>query len=326
MTASALDWYAARAAGIVAYVLLTGVVLVGVTLAGKVQVPRWPKFAVTDVHRFGSLLVGAFLSIHVLTIAIDSYTPFSLTQLLVPLTSSYRPAWVAVGIVAAELLVALAVANKLRSRLPYRLWRRLHYLTFLVWAGATAHALGAGTDTRTVWLLPLYLACVSSVFAALAWRLTRSRVTDLTLRRLAGAAALAGVALVAGLAAAPHGSSARAPSTTSPRAISESFRGSISQQAGASGVLVSIAAHGTGRRPVLLRLDLVSLDGQSIADTALQFKDMKSGSLCRGTVTSFQATRFSGTCSFPGGSIRTLSASWQMTADRQLAGTLDLHA
>ena len=144
MTHGAVDWYAARAAGVVAYVLLTGVVLVGVTIAGKLRMKTWPKFAVTDLHRFGSLLVGVFVGLHVLTIALDTYTPFSLTQLAVPFTSSYRPVWVALGIVSAELLIAVAVTNALRGRIPYRWWRRAHFATFLVWAGATVHGIGAG--------------------------------------------------------------------------------------------------------------------------------------------------------------------------------------
>jgi methionine sulfoxide reductase heme-binding subunit len=120
VTTAPIDWYAARAAGIVAYLLLTAVVLVGLTLAGRVQLPGWPKFAVTDVHRFGGLLVGVFLSVHVATVALDSYTRFSLTQLIVPLTSTYRPLWTALGIVGAELLVAIGIANALRRRIPYR--------------------------------------------------------------------------------------------------------------------------------------------------------------------------------------------------------------
>ena len=109
VTTLPIDWYTARAAGIVAYLLLTAVVLVGLTLAGRLTVPGWPKFAVTDVHRFGGLLVGTFVSLHVLTIAMDNYTPFSLTELLVPFTAHYRPLWTGLGIVGAELLVALAM-------------------------------------------------------------------------------------------------------------------------------------------------------------------------------------------------------------------------
>src|ERR1700690_2222270 len=143
MTHGAVDWYAARAAGVIAYVLLTGVVLVGLTLSGRLKMKTWPKFAVTDLHRFGSLLVGVFVGLHVLTIGLDTYTPFSLTQLVVPFASSYRPVWVALGIVSTELLLAVAVTNVLRTRIPYSWWRRAHYATFAVWAGATVHGIGA---------------------------------------------------------------------------------------------------------------------------------------------------------------------------------------
>ena len=77
LTSNPVDWYAARAAGITAYLLLSGVVLVGVTMGAKKTFPRWPRFAVEDVHRFGGLLVGAFVSIHVVAIAIDGSAPGS---------------------------------------------------------------------------------------------------------------------------------------------------------------------------------------------------------------------------------------------------------
>jgi methionine sulfoxide reductase heme-binding subunit len=174
-----VDWYAARAAGVVAYLLLTAVVLVGLTLSGRANLGRWPKFVVTELHRFGSLLVGVFVGIHVLAIALDSYTPFSVAQLVVPFTSAYRPFWVALGIVSAELLVAVAVTNALKSRISYRLWRRAHFATFLVWGGATLHGLGAGTDSGSMWLAALYAVCVGFVSGALAWRIARSRAAIL---------------------------------------------------------------------------------------------------------------------------------------------------
>lgn len=95
LTSNPVDWYAARAAGIVAYVLLTVVVSIGISLAGRApgrgRRRRWPMCAVEDVHRAGGLLVGVFIAIHVLTIAIDSFLPFSVGQLVVPLASAYRP-------------------------------------------------------------------------------------------------------------------------------------------------------------------------------------------------------------------------------------------
>ena len=121
VTSSPVDWYAARAAGIAAYLLLTAVVALGISLAGRAPGRRWrgwPMFAVEDVHRVGGLLVGSFIALHVITIAIDSFLPFSLGQLAIPLTSRYRPMWTALGIVAAELLLALAVTNHYRRRIP----------------------------------------------------------------------------------------------------------------------------------------------------------------------------------------------------------------
>src|SRR5512133_4019846 len=163
LTASPVDWYAARAAGIAAYVVLTLVVAIGLTMSGKARSRRWPKFALEDVHRFGGLLVGFFVALHVLTIAIDSYLPFSPVQLLVPLMSRYRPVWTGLGIVAAELLLALALTNRYRRRIAYRTWRRLHYLNFAVWTAATFHGLGSGTDRTALWLVLLFAASTASI-------------------------------------------------------------------------------------------------------------------------------------------------------------------
>src|SRR5256714_13721435 len=69
LTSSPVDWYAARAAGIVAYLLLSAVVVLGLTLSGRRRLPRWPRFALEDVHRFAGILTGTFVAIHVPTIA-----------------------------------------------------------------------------------------------------------------------------------------------------------------------------------------------------------------------------------------------------------------
>src|SRR5207248_4814134 len=129
---SGIDWYAARAAGVVAYALLTSGVLLGVLLAGRARLPRWPTFAVTDVHRFVALLTGAFVVLHVCMLLVDRYVHTSLVAVLVPGASTYRPFWVALGTVALELLAAVGVSNLLRKRLGQARWRRIHYLSFVV--------------------------------------------------------------------------------------------------------------------------------------------------------------------------------------------------
>ena len=174
---SGIDWYTARAAGVVAYALLTGGVLLGVLLAGRARLPRWPTFAVTDVHRFVALLTGAFVVLHVCMLLVDRYVHTSLVAVLVPGASTYRPFWVALGTVALELLAAVGVSNLLRKRLGQARWRRIHYLTFAVWAAATAHGIGAGTDSGAGWLRLLYVVAIGSVAAAVAWRAGSRRLS-----------------------------------------------------------------------------------------------------------------------------------------------------
>ena len=172
------------------------------------------------MHRFAGLLVGSFVAIHVVTVAIDSWLPFSLSSLVVPFTTRYRPVWVGLGVVAAELLLALAVTNHYRRRLRYATWRRAHYLNFAVWAAASLHGIGSGTDRSSPWLLAIFAVAVSAVWAAIVWRVGR-RSFSAGLIPLAGVAGLATALLVVGLDRARSGSSRtrgtpRASATRSP--------------------------------------------------------------------------------------------------------------
>jgi methionine sulfoxide reductase heme-binding subunit len=163
-------WYTARAGGMLSFALLTASVVLGLTLSGRARLKHWPRFAVEDVHRFAGLLAGAFVGIHVLALLLDSYVPFSLSQILVPGTASYRPLPTALGVVALELLAALAVANRYRKRLSYRFWRRAHYLEFGVWGLALVHGITSGTDSGTGWALAVYALAAGTVAGLVVWR------------------------------------------------------------------------------------------------------------------------------------------------------------
>lgn len=163
-------WYVARAGGVVAYLLLTFTLCIGMGLAGRARVPGFPRVAVNDLHRFAGILTGSFIAIHIGAVLLDSYVHFTVPQVLVPLASGYRSVAVAFGIVAAELLVALAVTNRLRKVLPRRVWRRAHYLNFIVWASATIHGITAGTDNSTMWLMATYVAAIATVGGIACWR------------------------------------------------------------------------------------------------------------------------------------------------------------
>ena len=197
-------WYAARAGGLMAFVLLTLAALAGLLLAGRAQNKRWPRFAVEDVHRYLGLLAGTFIGLHVLVLLVDSYLPFSVAQLVVPGLSSYRPLPTALGVVGAELLLALALTNRFRTRLTYAFWRRAHLLNFAVWALALAHGVTAGADGDTAWALALYAGCGGAVAAATVWRALRARpLPGWALGLWTGTAGLVGAELVAALVLGP---------------------------------------------------------------------------------------------------------------------------
>jgi sulfoxide reductase heme-binding subunit YedZ len=155
-----------------AYLLLSSSVAVGLLLSGRARMRRWPRFALEDVHRFIGFLAGTFIVIHGASLLLDHVVPFSLGQLLVPGTAGYRPLPVALGVVAAELLAALALTNHYRKRLPHGLWRRLHMLNFAVWGLALVHGLTAGTDASTTWALVLYASSAWVVLALLVHRIS----------------------------------------------------------------------------------------------------------------------------------------------------------
>jgi sulfoxide reductase heme-binding subunit YedZ len=171
LLAENVAWYVTRAGGMVAFGLLTVAVLVGIALAGRARLARWPQFALDEVHRFAGLLAGVFTTLHVLVLLVDSYLPFSVADLVVPGAADYRTVATAVGVIGAELMVALAVTNRLRKRLPYRVWRGAHYLNVAVWLLALAHGITAGSDTRSLWATALYSLAAASVAGLLAWRI-----------------------------------------------------------------------------------------------------------------------------------------------------------
>ncbi len=167
-------WYVDRAGGLVAFALLTVSIVLGLLLSGRAR-SSWPRFALEDVHRFAGLLAGTFIGIHGIGVLLDGYFHFTLADLVVPGIAPYRPLATGLGVVAAELLVALAVTNRFRRTLSYSFWRRAHYVNFAVWLLALAHGISSGSDATTVWALALYAVTAGSVAGLTLWRILRLR-------------------------------------------------------------------------------------------------------------------------------------------------------
>jgi hypothetical protein len=170
-TATSPLWYATRATGLAALVLLTASVVLGVLTSVRFARPAWPRFVTVALHRNVSLLAVTFTGLHVVTTVTDPYASISVVSAVVPFTSPYRRIWLGLGAMAFDLLLAVLITSLLRVRVGLRAWRLVHWAGYLCWPVALIHAVGAGTDGAARWVLAGLAACAVAVAAAGAWRL-----------------------------------------------------------------------------------------------------------------------------------------------------------
>jgi hypothetical protein len=152
----AITWDVARAGGFTAYILVTLAIALGLILTLHWQSPRWPRLINSELHNFVTLLSLVFVGVHVLAVWVDPFTRFGWNEIFIPFASHYRPLWMALGIIALYLGIAIGITTWLRPHIGYRWWRRCHVLTLLIFALATVHGIATGSDTRTWWGMAIY--------------------------------------------------------------------------------------------------------------------------------------------------------------------------
>lgn len=158
-----LSWEVARVGGLVAYLLATASVVLGLLLSLKTRSPRWPRFITNELHRHVTALSLLFIAVHSLAVWVDPFTGFSAREVLLPMASHYRPVWIAFGIVGAYLAAAIWLSEYARRWIGYAWWHRFHMLAFVVFVMATVHGLGSGSDSTAAWAMALYGGAVATV-------------------------------------------------------------------------------------------------------------------------------------------------------------------
>lgn len=164
-------WYVDRGSGLAALLLLTTSVVLGVVSVMRVHSPHWPRFALSLLHRNLSLLAVAFGAVHVATSVIDSYVPIGVADAFIPFTAQYKPLWLGIGAISADLMFAVLITTALRRRLGFRAWRSVHLLSYGCWAAGVVHSIGIGSDARSaIWGVMLVAACIGAVGGAFVQR------------------------------------------------------------------------------------------------------------------------------------------------------------
>jgi predicted ferric reductase len=169
------SWYLSRAAGLVAYALLSLSVATGLLLTGKLG-RAWPGGpTVADLHQYSGLLGLALTGLHVGVLLGDRYIGYTPLQLLVPFGSGdYRPLWVGLGQLAWYLGLLVYGSSLARRLIGYRAWRALHGCSFAAYLLATAHGLAAGSDSGQPVVLFLYSLSGLSILFLTSFRVLTS--------------------------------------------------------------------------------------------------------------------------------------------------------
>lgn len=141
-----LAWYVARAAGIVAMVIVTLAVAWGLLFTTRLLQGRPSPKWLLDLHRFLGGLAVVFTVVHLGALVADTWIHFGIADLLVPMASSWRPEAVAWGVVAVYLLIAVEATSLVMKRLPRRLWRGVHFGSYAMFWLGVIHGVRAGTD------------------------------------------------------------------------------------------------------------------------------------------------------------------------------------
>ena len=165
---SVVLWYLDRASGIVALVLISLTVVLGVVVQRQGRLPGLPRFGGVLVHRGVALLSALFLLVHILSAVIDTYVPIGGWAAFLPFTSGWRPGAIALGTLSSDLVVLIVLTSLLRGRIPVRLWRPIHWTAYLMWPLAFFHGLTAGTDLGSGLALAVTLGCAAAVGGAVA--------------------------------------------------------------------------------------------------------------------------------------------------------------
>lgn len=148
------EWYAIRATGTVAYLLLYLAVLAG--LYSMVQKKRKKKINnILHLHEALSDWALILTCGHLGVLLIDSTFSFKLSAMLIPFTSVYKTIPMAMGTIAFYFLIITMITSKFRKKIGYKRWQKLHALNPILYIFVTLHGFMSGTDLQGIMVAAL---------------------------------------------------------------------------------------------------------------------------------------------------------------------------
>ncbi len=167
-------WALGRGTGVVALVMFTVTVVLGIVSRSGRPVAGLGRFGLAELHRTAALTGVGLIAVHLGSLFFDPYAQLRLVDFLVPFVGTYRPLFLGLGTVAVDLLLVITGVSLLRNAVGPRVFKAVHWLTYVLWPVALVHGLGTGTDAGSLWMDAVAVTCSAAVASALAWRLLPS--------------------------------------------------------------------------------------------------------------------------------------------------------
>lgn len=182
-TKQSWPWYIVRASGIVAGVSLVLLLLSGIGSVTGHSFRILDPLTTWATHRALGITFALAVIIHMVTLLFDHFAPFSIIDILVPWASSYKTIslfgvpvgslFVALGVLAFYGAIIVVVTSLLLIDRKPKLWKLVHYLSYLIIFDVFIHALFLGTDTGHGLGRVLWVAGNIAVLVAIVVRLRR---------------------------------------------------------------------------------------------------------------------------------------------------------
>jgi sulfoxide reductase heme-binding subunit YedZ len=165
-------WLASRATGIVALLLVTASVLIGLLMASGLLKRPGLKRSLVAFHEHTALVALVLIAVHGITLLGDRTLNPGPIGILLPFATPYRPSYTALGIISGYLVAALGLTFYMRKWIGGKRWRQMHRATVVAYVLGVAHAIGAGSDAS---IPAVRFGLVASVLPAATLFLIRNR-------------------------------------------------------------------------------------------------------------------------------------------------------
>jgi sulfoxide reductase heme-binding subunit YedZ len=156
-------WLASRALGIVAMILISVAVAIGLSLSGRMSTRPGGAARLKTLHEAVTLTALAAIAGHGALLLGDTYLRPGLAGIALPFALRSQPVWTGIGIIGAWLAAILGLSYYARRWIGASAWRWMHRWTLLAYVMCLAHSIGSGTDSGSAWFLVLLAGTTAPV-------------------------------------------------------------------------------------------------------------------------------------------------------------------